>query len=75
MLKTQHPSDLSGEQWQLIHNLISGPPRRGRKRIDRRLVLNAVLYMVRTGCQRRMIPRNFPHWNTVYGVYRQWIHS
>ena len=75
MLKTQYPSDLSDGQWQLIRKLIPRPSRRGRPRIDRRWIVDAVLYVVRTGCQWRFLPKEFPNWNTVYGVYRHWIRS
>ena len=34
--------------------------------------MNAILYVVRTGCQWRMLPKNFPNWSTVYGVFWQW---
>jgi putative transposase len=35
-------------------------------------MFNAILYVVRSGCQWRMLPGNFPNWSTVYGVFRQW---
>ena len=67
-----YATDLTSRQWQLIRQLLPTPKRRGRKRICRRRVLNAILYVVRTGCQWRMIPKCFPHWNTVYGVFWRW---
>lgn len=73
MLRSDYPSDLSDEQWQLISKYVPKPARRGRRPIPRRWVVNAILYVVRTGCQWRMLPRHFPHWNTVYGIYRRWI--
>lgn len=68
----QYPSDLTDEQWQLIERLLPRPSRRGRPPVDRRQVLNAILYVVRSGCQWRMLPRDFPNWSTVYGVFRRW---
>ena len=68
----QYPSDLTDEQWQFIRNLLPKPSKRGRPRIDRRVVINAVLYVVRTGCQWRMLPLDFPNWSTVYGVFWRW---
>jgi transposase len=37
-----------------------------------RAVINAILYRVRARCAWRMLPRDFPHWRTVYGYFRQW---
>lgn len=73
MWSGNYSSNLSDEQWQLIRKLIPKPSRRGRRQIPRRWVLDAILYVVRTGCQWRMLPCHFPHWNTVYGIYRQWV--
>lgn len=46
--------------------------KRARKPIDRRRIFNVILYWNRTGCQWRYLPKDFPHWNTVYGVFRNW---
>jgi putative transposase len=70
--RKQYPSDLTDEQWQLIRPLVPKPSERGRPAHDRRLVINAILYVVRSGCQWRMLPREFPNWSTVYGVYWKW---
>ena len=70
-----YASDLTDGQWQVIRQLLPKPARRGRKRIYRRWVIDAILYVTRTGCQWRMLPKNFPNWNTVYGVFRQWKHD
>ena len=70
-----YASDLTDGQWQVMRQLLPKPARRGRKRIYRRWVINAILYVTRTGCQWRMLPSNFPNWNTVYGVFRQWKHD
>jgi putative transposase len=71
-VRTQYSSDLTNRQWQLIHKLLPARSRRGRRPIDRRWVINAILYVVRTGCQWRMLPKDFPNWSTVYGVFRKW---
>ena len=67
-----YASDLSDKQWQLIRRLLPKPARRGRKPICRRRVINAVLYVARSGCQWRMLPREFPNWSTVYGIFWRW---
>ena len=69
---TEYPSSVSDEQWQIIRRWLPRPKRRGRKPIDRRWIIDAILYWNRTGCQWRYLPADFPNWNTVYGVFRQW---
>ena len=73
-MKTEckYPSDLTNRQWQLIRQLLPPRPRVGRRPLDRRWVINAILYVVRTGCQWRMLPQDFPNWNTVYGIFWRW---
>jgi putative transposase len=65
-------SDLTDRQWQLIRQLLPPVKRLGRKAIDRRSVVNGILYVVRSGCQWRMLPSDFPNWSTVYGVFWRW---
>lgn len=68
----KYSSDLTDRQWQSIRQLLPKPARRGRRPIDRRRIINAILFLVRTGCQWRMLPKSYPNWNTVYGVFRKW---
>jgi putative transposase len=70
--ETHYPSDVTDEQWQLIHRCLPKPGLLGRRPIDRRQVVNAILYIVRSGCQWRMLPCDFPNWSTVYGIFRRW---
>jgi putative transposase len=71
-MSANYPSDLTDEQWQVLRPLLPGPSKRGRPQIDRRAIMNAILYVVRTGCQWRQLPLNFPKWKTVYTVFRRW---
>ena len=69
----QYPSDLSDAQWTILEPLL--PPRKptGRPpRVERREVVNAILYVLRTGCQWRYLPAEFPNWNTVYWYFARW---
>jgi len=68
-----YPSDLTDEQWAIIKPLV--PPDRsgGRPRqVDIRRVINAILYINRTGCQWRMLPHDFPSWRLVYYYFSTW---
>ena len=70
--EVKYSSDLTHGQWQSIRQLLPPRCRRGRRPIDRRQIINAILYVVRTGCQWRMLPKNFPNWSTVYGIFWRW---
>jgi len=71
-MSTNYPSDLSDEQWQLICKLLPKRAKTGRPPIPRRWVINAILYLNRTGCQWRALPSDFPKWKTVYTVFWRW---
>lgn len=74
-----YPTDLTDERWTLIKPHIplpkSGTRKGGRPPTDVRVVLNALMYFTRTGCQWRMIPREFGPWSTVHHYYRLWRRS
>lgn len=70
---SEYPSSVSDKQWQLISKFIDDEKERGRLRTDRRLVMDAILYWNRTGCQWRYVPSEFGPWQTVYRVYRTWV--
>lgn len=70
----RYPSDMTDEEWALIAPLLPGPARTGRPRqVDLREVLNAIRYLVRTGCGWRMLPKDFPPWQTVYDWFRRFV--
>ena len=69
---TRYPCDLTDEEWERIAALMPKPGRRGRPReVDFREVINAVRYLVRSGCGWRMLPIHFGPWQTVYGWFRE----
>ncbi len=67
-------TDLTDRQWSIISPLLSiNSSGRGRPiELDLRLVLNAIIYLVRTGCQWRNLPKDFPKWQSVYYYFRKW---
>ncbi len=68
-----YPTDLTDRQWECIKGLIPLPRPGGRPRtLDMRQVINAMLYLVVTGCQWRMLPHDYPKWQSVYHYFRQW---
>lgn len=73
MAARSYASDLNDAQWALIERHI--PPARpgGRpRRVDTRAVVNAIFYLLRTGCQWRLLPKDFPPWGTVWWYFRRW---
>jgi putative transposase len=73
MARKPYPTDLSDDQWKLVEPLIPKAKTGGRPRtVDMREVLNGVLYMLRGGCAWRLLPHDFPAWNTVY--YYFWLY-
>ena len=70
----RYPTDLTEEEWERIVPLLPKPARRGRKpRVDLREVLNAIRYMTRSGGGWRMLPKDFPPWQTVYWWFRRFV--
>jgi putative transposase len=69
---TKYPSDTTFEQWEIIEKVLPKAATRGRPPIHRRRIIDAIFYLTRAGCQWRMLPKCFPNWNTVYGIFRQW---
>jgi len=71
-----YPTDLTDEQWRLIKPHLppakSGTPKGGRPPTEVRMVVNGLLYFARSGCQWRMLPRDFGPWPTVHHYYRLW---
>lgn len=63
-----YPSDLKNKEWALI----SGHFKNGNQaKHEKRTLVNAILYVVRTGCQWRWLPQDFPNWKTVHTFYRR----
>jgi transposase len=69
----RYPSDLTDVEWAIVAPMIPPPRRGGRPReTDMREVMNAVRYVLRTGCQWRQLPKDFPPRSTVYNYFWAW---
>jgi transposase len=69
----RYPSDLTDAQWDLIEPLLPEPNSGGRpEKHPRREIVNAILYVVRSGCPWRYLPTDLPPWQTVYWYFQQW---
>ena len=70
-MNKRYSSDLSDNQWKKVKPFVE--KRFGRPaQVPRREVVNAILYVLRTGCQWRYLPREFPAWSAVYACFRRW---
>jgi len=68
-----YPSDLRDEQWELIEVVIPAAKSGGRPReVDLREIINAMLYINRSGCQWDMLPHDLPPKSTVYEYFAAW---
>jgi transposase len=68
-----YPSDLTDEEWALVEPLLPPAGSGGRpEKHSRREIVDAVLYVVRTGCAWRQLPADFPPWQTVYWYFVRW---
>lgn len=72
-MSTSYSSNLTQGQWELLEGLIPPAKVGGRPRsADIREVINAIFYILCAGCAWRMMPSDFPRWQTVYHYFRSW---
>lgn len=79
MSRQPYPTDVSDVQWLILEPLLlavlSFSGRGRRRQVDLREIINAIFYVLRTGCAWRLLPHDFPAWQTVYGYFRRWRDS
>src|SRR6266550_1761550 len=75
MRTDKYPSDISDEQWALLEPLIPVYPGGRPRKTDVRDVLDAIFYLLRTGCQWRYLPKDFPPRSTVWRYFDVWRHN
>ena|SRR2546423_8995047 len=69
-----YESDLTDYEWKQIESKLEQPPGPGRKRTaNLREILNAILYLNRSGCQWRMLPHDLPYWQQVAYYFYKWL--
>jgi putative transposase len=72
-MRRAYQSDLSDAEWSCLESYLPAPKANGRPRIyPLREILNAIFYVVRSGCAWRLLPHDFPSWKTVYHYFRFW---
>jgi putative transposase len=72
-MKRTYSTDLTDAEWGCLEPHVPAPNKRGRPRIHSpREILDAVFYVLKSGCPWRLLPRDFPPWETVYHWFRRW---
>ena len=72
-MKRSYSTDLTDAEWERLQLHVPPPNKRGRpKTHSTREILNAIFYVLKSGCAWRLLPRDFPPWETVYWWFRRW---
>src|SRR5829696_5812864 len=72
-MKRSYSTDLTDAEWERLQLHVPPTNKRGRPKIhSSREILNAVFYVLKSGCPWRLLPRDFPPWKTVYDWFRRW---
>jgi len=74
MPRMTYPTDLTTQEWVKIEQLLLVSYDKGGRpaRYEKREILNAIFYILRTGCQWRYLPHDFPPWTAIYKQYQRW---
>lgn len=73
MISRAYSTDLSDQEWAVLAPLLPSAKSGGRPRsVDLHRILDGIFYVLRSGCQWRLLPREFPPWSTVYDYFRKW---
>jgi putative transposase len=72
-MEKRYSTDLSDDEWECLELHLPPPNKRGRPRTrGTREILNAIFYVLKSGCSWRLLPKDFPPWETVYWWFGRW---
>ncbi len=72
-MRRAYQSDLSDAEWSCLESHLPSPKATGRPRIyPLREILDAIFYVLKSGCTWRLLPHDFPPWKTVFHYFRAW---
>lgn len=74
MERKRYPGELRDEEWELIKPLVEKKwsPKGRKPKYGKRRMLDAIFYLLRSGCTWRLLPYDFPPWQTVYSQFKLW---
>jgi len=77
MDRRQYPGELTDKEWNLIRPIIetTSSPKGRKSKYGKRMMLNAIFYLIRSGCSWRLLPQDFPPWQAVYAQFMRWKSS
>ena len=75
VMKMRYSTDLTDKQWELIEEFFEINKGKNLQKHSKRELVNAVLYRIKTGCQWRLLPKDFPNYVTVWSFYRRAVAS
>ena len=67
---SRYPTNLTDEQWQVTENILN--PQHRKRKYPLRDIMNAIMYILKTSCLWRMLPKDFPPHNTVFYYFNKW---
>ena len=71
-MEASYPTDLTDDQWEVVRQFIPAAKPGGRPRsVSMRRALDAMFYLARSGCAWRMMPNDYPPWETVYYYFQR----
>jgi len=70
--RRKYSTDLTYRQWKIIEPLVVESSLGRKRTVDTREVLNAIFYLLKSGCSWRMLPNDYPNWKTVYTCFTRW---
>ena len=68
-----YSTNITDNQWQFIKKTLNFNNR--KRKHELRIIWNAIMYLIKTGCQWRMLPSDFPKWELVYYYYSKWANA
>lgn len=74
MKRQPYPDDITDKEWELIEPILkkNDSPSGRKPKYEKREVMNAIFYLIRSGCSWRHLPHDFPPWNVVYTQFARW---
>jgi putative transposase len=73
MERRSYATDLTDVEWAIVAPYVPAPMKGGRPpKWSRREILNAILYVLKTGCPWHLLPHDFPPYSTVFWYFRRW---
>jgi len=74
MQRKKYPGELTDKEWLLIRHIVekTASPRGRKPKYGKRRMMDAIFYLIRSGCSWRLLPHDFPPWEAVYAQFRRW---